>query len=261
LIPGAVLFYLSYRKHSPVSDRGRNMKDMDWVAFLRWALPQMHLQWPGFRKVRRQTCKRIERRLKELGLSKVADYRARLLEKPDEWLVLDTLCRITISRFFRDREVFQSLGREVLPELAKKAKKKGGRVLRCWCAGCASGEEPYTLILLWRFEAAKKAAGLDIQIIATDIEPTMLERAGRACYQSSSLKELPDQWRKEAFALEEDLFCLGPEYRALVEFQRQDIRQCQPDGPFQLILCRNLAFTYYGQGSSKDDFGKAVREA
>ncbi len=227
------------------------MKDMDCVAFLRWALPQLHMQWPGFRKVRRQTCKRIERRLKELGLSGVADYRAWLQEKPDEWLVLDTLCRITISRFFRDREVFRALGRDVLPELAQKAKKGGGRVLRCWCAGCASGEEPYTLILLWKFEAAKKATELDIKIIATDIDPTMLERAARACYQSSSLKELPDQWKKEAFDIVEDLFCLRPEFRAMVEFCRQDIRQCQPDRPFQLILCRNLAFTYYDSALQK----------
>ncbi len=227
------------------------MKGMDCVTFLRWALPQLHMRWTGFRKVRRQTCKRIERRFKELGLSAVVDYQAWLQEKPDEWLVLDTLCRITISRFFRDRGVFRAFGREVLPELAQKVKKRGSRVVRCWSAGCASGEEPYTLILLWRFEAAKKAAGLDLKIIATDIDPTMLERAARACYPSSSLKELPDQWKKEAFEMVEDLFCLRPEFRAMVEFCCQDIRQSQPDGPFQLILCRNLAFTYYDSALQK----------
>ena len=227
------------------------MKDNDCVAFLKWALPQMNMRWPGFRKVRRQTCKRIERRLRELGLSDVAEYRSCLEEKQDEWEVLDTLCRITISRFYRDRGVFQALGRDVLPELAQKAEQEGSRFLRCLCAGCASGEEPYTLALLWKFVAAGKSPEMDIRVIATDSDRTMLERAARACYQPSSLKELPDRWQEEAFDKVDGRFCLRPEFRAMTEFCRQDIRQSMPDGPFQLILCRNLVFTYYDSALQK----------
>jgi hypothetical protein len=79
------------------------MQDAECVALLRWALPRLGLRWPGFRKVRRQVCKRINRRIKELGLADVAAYREHLERVPEEWPRLDALCRITISRFYRDR--------------------------------------------------------------------------------------------------------------------------------------------------------------
>ena len=71
--------------------------------------------------MRRQVCKRIARRIKELGLADLAAYRERLECAPEEWPELDALCRITISRFYRDRAVFDHLGDAVLPALAAAA--------------------------------------------------------------------------------------------------------------------------------------------
>jgi len=124
------------------------MKDTDCVQFLQWALPQMHMRWPGFRKVRDHVCKRIERRIRELGLPNVQAYQEYLREIRAEWQQLDGLCRVTISRFYRDKRVFAMLEQEVLPRLAEQALAADGRSLRIWSAGCASGEEPYTLVLL-----------------------------------------------------------------------------------------------------------------
>ncbi len=81
------------------------------------------MRWPGFRKVRRQVCKRISRRIGALGLSGEAAYRARLESNPDEWGVLASLCRVTISRFYRDRGVFDHIGDVVLPRLARRARE------------------------------------------------------------------------------------------------------------------------------------------
>ena len=77
-------------------------EDQQWVAFLQWALPQLQLRWKGFRKVRSQVCKRIYRRMRSLQISSLDAYRLYLQRHPGEWRVLDTLCRITISRFYRD---------------------------------------------------------------------------------------------------------------------------------------------------------------
>jgi chemotaxis protein methyltransferase CheR len=96
---------------SPVDDR-------DCTAFLQWALPQRDLRWPGFRKVRRQVCKRLKRRIRELGLGDLAAYRSRLEADPAEWRAFDECCHITISRFFRDRGVFEVLRTYVLPDIA-----------------------------------------------------------------------------------------------------------------------------------------------
>jgi len=91
------------------------VKNTECVAFLQWALPQMRMRWPGFRKVRRQVCRRIGQRLRELGLPNLTAYRACLQRNPAEWQILDGACRITISRFYRDRGVFGSLEKTVLP--------------------------------------------------------------------------------------------------------------------------------------------------
>ncbi|MBM4089995.1 MAG: hypothetical protein FJ276_11330 [Planctomycetes bacterium] len=97
------------------------MTDRECVEFLQWALPQLSLRWPGFRRVRRQVHKRIVRRLSELGLRRIADYRAYLDTHAAEWSVLDAMSRISISRFYRDRDVFEHLRDAVLPELAERA--------------------------------------------------------------------------------------------------------------------------------------------
>ena len=124
------------------------MRDTECIAFLQWALPKMGFRWAGFRKVRGQVCKRVGRRLKELGLTDLEAYREHLEVHPEEWVTLDGLCRISISRFFRDRGVYEALGSEILPALACQAASDGEPVLRIWSAGCGAGEEPYSIAIL-----------------------------------------------------------------------------------------------------------------
>jgi len=221
------------------------MKDEQCVRFLRWALPQLGMRWPGFRKVRKQVCKRIDRRLQDLGLTGVEAYQAYLEEHPDEWQRLGPLCRITISRFCRDKEVFAVLAEVVLPSLVRGVCERGDTNLRIWSAGCGSGEEPYTLAILWAMELQSQFPEISIDIVATDADPNMMRRARNACYESGSLKDLRESWRDRVFAREDDAYCLKPEYKRSIEFLEQDIRRELPVGPFDLILCRNLVFTYF----------------
>jgi chemotaxis protein methyltransferase CheR len=95
-------------------------------------------------------------------------------------------------------------------------------------------------------QPAVPAAG--ISILGTDAEPTMIERAEAACYGAGSLKDLPPEWRARAFDRDDAVFRLRPELKQGVVFRLQDIREKQPDGPFDLILCRNLVFTYFEEG-------------
>ena len=77
-------------------------------------------------------------------------------------------------------------------------------------------------------------------------------RARAACYPASSLKRLPRAWREAAFERRNDGYCLHAAYRHGVEFLRQDIRNEMPEGPFDLILCRNLVFTYFDEAAQRD---------
>ena len=225
--------------------RNRLMAADAGVAFLKWCLPRLGLRWPGYRKVRRLLDKRLKRRLAELGLADLSAYRNFLNGEPSEWAYLDAMCRVPISRFYRDRGVFDAISRWLLPEAAAAAASPGDNSVRCWSAGCASGEEPYTLLVMWRFCVVPDRPALGLTVIATDADGIMIERANVACYARSSLKDLPRQWIEQAFTLRGPLFCVMEEFREGVQFELQDIRRSMPDGPFDLILCRNLAFTYF----------------
>jgi chemotaxis protein methyltransferase CheR len=220
------------------------MIDSDCIGFLQAALPRLGLRWPGFRKVRRLVCKRLARRLRELNLPDLAAYRAFLDSRPGEWAILDGYCRIPISRFYRDREIFEHLEHGVLPALAEATVAAGRSELACWSACCASGEEPYTLAILWRLRLQHHFPGLGIRIVATDIDAQVLQRARTGCYRASSLKALPPPLLAEAFTRHGGELCVRDEYRAIEIFQ-QDIRQTVPEGAFDLVLCRNAVLTYF----------------
>jgi chemotaxis protein methyltransferase CheR len=181
--------------------------------------------------------------MSDLSISTAKQYREQLEHSPEEWGELDAACRITISRFYRDRAVFDALRLRFLPELGERA-VRDHRPMRCWSAGCCSGEEPYTLALALRLDVQRQIPGMTYEILATDVDAVVLDRARKGCYPPGALVELPRDWLLEAFQAEASEWCLTPEYRQGIRWARQDIRHTVPEGPFDLILCRNLVFTY-----------------
>jgi chemotaxis protein methyltransferase CheR len=91
-----------------------------------------------------------------------------------------------------------------------------------------------------------------LRIVATDIDAQLLERAREGRYPASSLKELPRELLETAFLREGEQFRVRDELRVGVEFHRQDIRDAMPAGPFELVLCRNLAFTYFDEEGQQE---------
>jgi chemotaxis protein methyltransferase CheR len=182
------------------------MNDPELVRFLQWCLPKLGLRWAGFRKVRGTVRKRLNRRIRELKLSDLAAYRDRLETDPDEWGRLEVMCRIPISRFYRDKAVYDFLGDGVLPACAQAARLRKGQTVRVLSAGCASGEEPYTISLIWTLRLANDFPGVVLHIAALDIDDTMLRRAEEACYAAGSLKHLPSDLRENGFEVVEGLY-------------------------------------------------------
>lgn len=234
------------------------MEDSECVAFLRWCLPRLGLRWAGFRKVRRQVCRRVGRRIAELGLAGADAYRGHLEGHPREWRRLDSSCRITISRFFRDRGVFAWLESEALPELARRFGAASGG-LRCWSLGTASGEEAYSLAMLWRLGAGRELPRLRFRVFATDADERMLERARAGRYGRGSLRDVPAAWVGPAFARRGEEFRLRPRFRRDVQFVCQDIRRRLPRGRCHLLLCRNLAFTYFDESLQGEVLNRLAR--
>ncbi len=183
--------------------------------------------------------------MQELQLSDVVDYRTFLQQHAEEWHVLDRLCRVTISRFYRDQGLFDFLENKAFPVLAETCNARGGSIISIWSIGCASGEEPYSIAILWKRRLKNRYSGLRINILATDTDRTVLHRAENACYTFSSIKQLPQAWQEEFRRKPNKTYCLANHIKAQVQFQFQDIRKPFCMEPVNLILCRNLIFTYY----------------
>ena len=216
------------------------------------------MRWSGFRKVRSQVCKRIGRRLFDLDLEDFGAYRRYLQSHAEEWARLDAMCRVTISRFFRDRGVFVALETEVFPALASAALGRGDHTLKIWSCGCASGEEAYTLAILWDARVAARIPGMDLEITGTDADPGMLERARRGAYTAGSIRDLPEDLRRAAIESAGELLRVRDRVREQVTWQCQDVRVEAPPGPFDLILCRNLVPTYFDQALQREVMDRVV---
>ncbi len=223
------------RGRSDIQIRPKWMKktatnDHRGIAFLHNVLPPLGLRQAGFRRVRRQVLRRIRLRIDALGLADHDAYRLRLDSDPDEWRVLDALCRVTISRFYRDRHLF-----DTLPALVAELPR--ATALRMWSAGCASGEEPYSVVIALR--------PMKPLVWATDASEHMVVRARKARYPSGTLRELDPDTRSALFTAEGDDWQLCDEVTRPVQFAVQDVRTAVPETGMHLVLCRNLAVTYF----------------
>lgn len=221
------------------------MRHDDFIDFLRSAASRLGLDPSGYRNVGSTVKKRLRRRLAELGLSDVGEYREYLDSHSEEWQSVDAMCRIPISRLYRDAQVYDLIASELLPERARAALAERRESLRIWSAGCASGEEPYTIAAIWHFELACTFPELALRIVATDVSEAMCERTRRGVFDPTSLRELPAGLRSRAFERDAERWRAAPDLRAYLTIAREDLRITYQAGSFDLIFCRNLAFTYF----------------
>jgi chemotaxis protein methyltransferase CheR len=114
--------------------------------------------------------------------------------------------------------------------------------IRAWSCGCASGEEPYTLCLIWEQLAYEECT---LEIVATDTDQELLRRAEAGVYAKSSLRELPEIWKDRYFELREDQYRIQDSFRTPIAWIQQDVLSEAPEGMFDIVLCRYLVFTYY----------------
>jgi hypothetical protein len=135
----------------------------------------------------------------------------------------------------------------MLPDIAARAQREQ-RDARVWSAGCASGEEPYTLKILWDLEVVPPRPGVRLSIVATDVDAGMLARARKGCFAPTSLRELPPHLVGRAFDRAGRLFCIQPRYRLGIDFVRQDLRSEAPGSRFDLVLCRYVAWPTLSSG-------------
>lgn len=182
--------------------------------------------------------RRTERRLQLLGIHQLELYVERLKEDREE---LDSLYRdllIGVTSFFRDREGFDSLDANALPDVLQKLAP--GEELRAWVAACATGEEAYSLAILIHEQARRLNRHIPVKIFATDVHQRSLETAAAGVYSADAVESVSDERLKEYFIKTVDGYRVTSELRNMVVFAQHNIIKDAPFTRLNLITCRNL---------------------
>jgi len=204
--------------------------------------------------------RRLQVRLRARRCEGLPEYLAVLEADPDEWELLLKALNIHVSGFFRNEETFRCLSERVLPTLVREKKACGGELLMV-SAGCAEGEEPYSLAMLMRHGFKKDLRLLKLRIVGVDIEEAVLARARAGVYDAARLKELPEDLKQDYFTAREGRVHLSRKITDMVEFRAHDIRKGLPFAGADLIMCRNVLiyFTREHQRGMLGAFGAALR--
>jgi two-component system, chemotaxis family, CheB/CheR fusion protein len=209
---------------------------------------------------RTSLARRIRKRMHEAGSSDFTEYRDRLETNADEFGYLFNTILINVTGFFRDAEPWTYLQHEVIPELLTEA--KGGREIRVWSAGCASGEEAYSLAMAFAEALGADECAKRVKIYGTDVDEEALRDARVGIYSAKALESLPTELRKRYFEQNGGQYAFRADLRRRVIFGRHDITRDAPISRLDLLVCRNtlMYFNVETQSQVIDRFHFALRE-
>jgi two-component system CheB/CheR fusion protein len=182
--------------------------------------------------------RRIQRRLLLTHSGDLAQYLDRIAQDPVELRSLYCDLLIGVTRFFRDEEAFQALEREVLPGLMDALGNDDE--LRVWVAGCATGEEPYSLAMAIAEAFRRRERPAAFRVFATDVHSASLERASAGVYSIESVDRVPPPLRELYFQPHRDGLQIAPELRSHVVFAHHNLLRDAPFTRIDLVSCRNL---------------------
>jgi two-component system CheB/CheR fusion protein len=182
--------------------------------------------------------RRIERRMALHDLQSTEVYARYLKDHPEEVQALFKELLINVTSFFRDPEAFEALRRDVLPRIFTG--KPDGWVFRAWIAGCASGEEAYSIAILVREFLDETHADHKVQIYATDLDDDAITIARAGIYPGNIVQDVSPERLRRFFLKEDDGYRVKKEIREMVVFAVQDVVKDPPFTRLDLLACRNL---------------------
>ena len=184
--------------------------------------------------------RRIAVRMRAKGAADCAQYSSMLDADPREYERLMRALTINVTKFFRNPETYSAIEQKVIPALLERSERE----IRIWSAGCASGEETYSIGMLLHRHAALQGdlARLDaVSILGTDIDEECLERAKAAGYSEAALGDTPIDLRERYFTRDSESYTVVPEVRSRTTFERSDLLHfASPVEEAHLIVCRNV---------------------
>jgi two-component system CheB/CheR fusion protein len=197
-----------------------------------------------FRSYKQPTIlRRLGRRMAATDCQSLDEYSRYLEEHPEEYRQLIGAFLIKVTKFFRDPELFDYLQREVLPELIENAREEE-KQLRIWSAGCATGEEAYSLAILVSEVLGQEAGLFDVRIFATDIDEDAVRFARRGVYPPSALGGLSEVQIRHYFVEEGGSYQVKKQIRGMIVFGEHDLAQRSPFPHVDLVVSRNVVIYF-----------------
>jgi two-component system, chemotaxis family, CheB/CheR fusion protein len=209
--------------------------DRDLEVLLDYMRRSRGFDFTGYK--RNSLSRRIERRIQDVGADGYLGYLDHLEVDPDEFTQLFNTILLNVTSFFRDPPAWDYLRAEILPRLV--AEKDDDEPFRIWSAGCASGEEAYTLAMVAAEALGPEAVRERVKIYATDVDEEALSQARQARYTAKQVEGVPPELLERHFERNGDGYIFSKELRRSVIFGRHDLIQDAPISRIDLLVCRN----------------------
>src|SRR5215211_2292296 len=193
--------------------------------------------------------RRFRRRMDTVGCAGYGDYLDYLEVQPEEFEALFNTLLINVTGFLRDPAAWHVLRDEVLPELLER--RDGDQPLRVWSAGCASGEEAYSIAMLLAEQLGPEVYRDRVKIYGTDIDEEALANARSAVYTAKQLDDVPQAMRERYFERADTRFAFRSDLRRTVIFGRNNLLQDAPISRLDLLLCRNTLMYFTAETQAR----------
>jgi two-component system, chemotaxis family, CheB/CheR fusion protein len=223
------------------------VSDADVEPLLEYLKQTRGFDFTGYKRTSLE--RRIRHRLDEIGIDSYGDYLDHLEVHPEEFPFLFNTILINVTSFFRDPQVWEYIGKELIPSMART--KPEGEPFRVWCAACASGEEAYTAAMV-----LAEALGIEryrdrVKIYGTDVDEDALTTARHGIYDAKQLESVPEPLRERYFEQTNARYVFRRDLRRTVIFGRNDLVQDAPISRVDLLICRNALIYFTAEAQTQ----------
>jgi two-component system CheB/CheR fusion protein len=221
--------------------------DAEFESLLQFLQQTRGIDLTGYK--RPSLMRRMARRLQMLGLARFEDYKDYLETHADEYGTLFNTILINVTSFFRDPPAWEFVAREVVPEILRR--KPAGEPVRIWSAGCASGQEAYSVAMMLAEAMGEDAFRERVKVYATDIDEEALAQARLASYSAKDVEGLEPERRQRYFDASSGNYVFRLDLRRTVIFGRNDLVQDAPISRLDLLLCRNTLMYFNAEAQAR----------
>jgi len=189
--------------------------------------------------------RRFQHRMQTIKINNYQSYLQYLQSDPEEYQSLLNDVLINVTSFFRDQEVWDYLASEIIPRII--ASKEPTEPIRVWSAGCASGQEIYSLLMLLAETLGIETCLKRVQAYATDLDEVALRQARKGTYSDLEIMGIPEHWLEKYFEQTEKGYVFNAQLRRTIIFGHHDLAQDAPMSKIDLLMCRNVLIYFNTQ--------------